>query len=462
MSENERRLISENKALKAAVEQLLARVADLEARLNQDSGNSSKPPSSDLGRKRKPPVAPSGRKRGGQPGHEGKTRELAPPEEVDEVREVDPEACERCGEPLETAPRRDAIIRQFCESPAFKALILELRQWSKACPRCGHVTRASAPTGTPKGAFGPRLQALTGMLTGRFRMTKREIVVMHRSVFGIRMSLGSVAACCKAVSEAVAPTAEAIHAEVKASPAVHADETGFGRCGENRMWLWVGATQDAEAFRLLSGRGRDQAKDLLGEDYEGILHRDRWKPYEVIGKALHQLCHSHIRRDIQAMLESQGETGTQGCMLKLASDRTFHLWHQWERDEISRDELVARSKPIQAEMRDRFEILLRHPSTTRKARGTAKDLLRQWDRLWTYLEHESAVPTNNEAERAIRKAVLWRKVSLGVESEHGARFVERMLTLAGTARKRGIDLLEWLAQAMTARLNEALAPVFRA
>jgi transposase len=461
MSETERRLISENEALKAAVEQLLARVAELEARLNQNSGNSSKPPSSDAGRKRKPPAAPTGRRRGGQPGHEGKTRELAPPEEVDEVQEVDPKVCERCGESLEAAPRRDAIIRQFCESPAFKALILELRQWSKACPRCGHVTRAAAPAGTPKGAFGPRLQALTGVLSGRFRMTKREIVVMHRSVFGVRMSLGSVAACCKAVSEAVAPTVEGIHAELKAAPAVHADETGFGRCGENRMWLWVASTRDAEAFRLLPGRGRDQAKDLLGENYGGVLHRDRWKPYEVIGTALHQLCHSHIRRDIQAMLESQGETGTQGCMLKLASDRAFHLWHQWERGEISREALRAGTKPIRTEMRERFEILLRHPDTTRKARGTAKDLLRQWDRLWTYLEHETAVPTNNEAERAIRKAVLWRKVSLGVESEHGARFVERMLTLAGTARKRGIDLLEWLAQAMTASLAKASAPAFR-
>ncbi|WP_148300507.1 IS66 family transposase, partial [Holophaga foetida] len=90
------------------------------------------------------------------------------------------------------------------------------------------------------------------------------------------------------------------------------------------------------------------------------------------------------------------------------------------------------------------------------------DLLRQWDRLWTYLTHEGVVPTNNEAERAIRKAVLWRKVSLGVESEHGARFVERMLTLAGTARKRGVDLLEWLTQAMKASLVGIAAPDFTA
>jgi transposase len=374
---------------------------------------------------------------------------------------MDPDACERCGESLEKAPRRDAIIRQFCESPTFKALSLELRQWSKACPRCGHVTRAGVPAGTPKGAFGPRLQALTALLSGCFRMTKREIVVMHRSVFGARKSLGSVAACCRAVSETVTPTAEAIHAEVKASPAVHAGETGFGRRGEDRMWLWVGATEDAETFRLLPGRGRDQAKDQLGEAFEGVLHRDQWKPYEVIGKAIHQLCRSHIRRNIQAMLESQGETGTQSCMLKLASGRAFHLWHPWERGEIDRDDLVARTKLIQTEMRERFEILVRHPCTTQKARGTAKDVLRQWDHVWTYLEHKRAVPTNNEAERAIRKAVLWRKVSLGVESEHGARFVERMLTLAGTARKRGIDLLEWFAQAMIANLSGIAAPTFR-
>ena len=146
-------------------------------------------------------------------------------------------------------------------------------------------------------------------------MTKREIVVMHCSAFGVRMSLGSVTAFGKAVSAAMAPLAEAIHAKGKASPTVHADATGFGRCGADRMWLGVGATQHAEAFRLLPNRGRNQAHDLRGEDYDGILHCDRGKPYEMIGKTLHQLGHSHILRDIRAMLESRGETGAQGCML---------------------------------------------------------------------------------------------------------------------------------------------------
>ena len=119
-------------------------------------------------------------------------------------------------------------------------------------------------------------------------------------------------------------------------------------------------------------------------------------------------------------------------------------------------------KPIQADIRRRLEALREGPDTTKKARGTAKDILRQWDSLWTYVHRDGAVPTNNEAERSIRKAVLWRKVSLGVDSEDGARFVERMLTLAGTARRRGIDLLQWLTRALQAKLEGQPAPAFQA
>ena len=77
------------------------------------------------------------------------------------------------------------------------------------------------------------------------------------------------------------------------------------------------------------------------------------------------------------------------------------------------------------------------------------------------MHRNGAVPTNNEAERSIRKAVLWRKVSLGVDSQEGARFVERMLTLAGTAHRRGINLLDWLTRALQAKLEDQPAPAFR-
>ena len=122
--------------------------------------------------------------------------------------------------------------------------------------------------------------------------------------------------------------------------------------------------------------------------------------------------------------------------------------------------MVRLMKPIRAEFRQRL-ILLRDGATiTKKARGTAGDLLRQWASLWTYVDMEGADPTNNSAESAIRKAVLWRKGSFGVQSESGCRFVERLLTLVGTARKRSIDLLEWLTQALQADLEGQPVPSF--
>ncbi len=451
--------------LKAALAKALARIEALEAdnqklreQIRQNSRNSSKPPSSDSGR-RKAAKPPAGRKPGGQPGHAGATREIVPPEKVDEVVDQDPESCANCGAPLMAAVRIDADVRQIVETPEFKAFVREFRLWKKRCPKCGGFTRGKLPSGSPKGAFGPRIQATAAMLSGRFRLSRREVKALMGLLAGVEMSLGSVQACCESASKAMAQAHEDLHAEVKAASAVHADETGFGRCGDLRMWLWNATSGLTEVFRLLPGRGGDQARDLLGEGFSGILHRDRWKPYEHLPGARSQLCHAHLRRHFQAMLEGDGETATQGAMLKLASDRAFHLWHAFEREEIDRAGLIRKMAPIQREIRRRLAVLRDHPATQAKARGIAKDLLRQWEALWTYVHQEGAVPTNNEAERALRKAVLWRKGSFGVNSLQGAAFVERILTLAGTTRRRGLDLLDWLTHAIQADLDGNPAPV---
>lgn len=456
-------LVKRIKELEALLLVAMGRIAELEEQTKRNSGNTSMPPSSDMGRvKRKPPVEPSGRKPGGQPGHDGQTREQVPAEEVDVTEDLDPTTCEACGEDLGGQPRLDAFIRQVTETPEYKAFVQEYRLWLKRCPKCGKTTRAGMPAGSPKGAFGPRLQARIALLSGRFRLTRRETRALAKSMFGVKISLGSVQACCEAVSAVAAPTAEEIHEEVKQAPEVHADETGFGKCGKKRMWLWIGTTEKAEVFRLLPGRGKDQALDLLGKGYSGRIHRDRWKAYEQFKDALHQLCHGHIRRDFQSMLESGGETGTQGAMLKLASDRAFHLWHQFERGEIDRKTLIRLMKPIRKEFYDRLTVLSKGINITKKARGTAVDILRQWESMWTYVDKEGVLPTNNNAESGIRKAVLWRKGSFGAQSESGCRFVERLLTLVGTARKRSIDLLEWLTQSVQADLEGRPAPPFQA
>ena len=119
--------------LEALLNVALARIVELEDKLGLSSGNSSKSPSSDMGRKRKPPVEPSGRKPDGQPGHKGQTRDQVPPNEVDATEDVDPQACENCGEDLGAQPRLGACIRQVTATPEFKAFVLEFSLWSKTC-----------------------------------------------------------------------------------------------------------------------------------------------------------------------------------------------------------------------------------------------------------------------------------------------------------------------------------------
>ena len=152
-------LWEQNGLLREQVRRLESRVADLEARLAQDSSSSSKPPSSDppwrKKRKRKPPKKPSGRKAGGQPGHEGKARQAAPPERVDAVIDVLPDRCQGCGDAFVAGCAPDDFVpHQVFELPKMPAFVTEYRMAGVCCDSCGTKTRAQLPVHVPAGSFG--------------------------------------------------------------------------------------------------------------------------------------------------------------------------------------------------------------------------------------------------------------------------------------------------------------------
>lgn len=437
-----------------------SRIAELEALLRTNSQNSSKPPSTDGFRRATPPKQVTGRKAGGQPGHKGVARDLVPEEMVDQLVDLDPTKCVHCSTPLEDAPRLDAEIRQVTELPPAKPVVRQFKLYRKRCPKCGGFSRAKLPAGSPTGGFGPGLQAMVALLSSQYCLSRRDVSDLLLSVFGIRMGIASVQACCESVSDAVASTHGKLHQEVKASPIVHADETGFGECDDSRMWLWAAQAPGIEVFRLQPGRGQLQAKDLLGEDFSGIIHRDRWRPYESLKHARSQLCWAHIRRHFQAMVESPEATAIYGRGLMEMGNEMFHQWHLFHDGEIDRQKLALVMEPMKDRMRACLELASQDDKVVSKAQGIARDLLRQWKSLWTFVSEPGVVPTNNTAEQAVRKAVLWRKGSFGCNSQEGCRYVERMLTLIGTARLRGIGLLNWMTQAVDAQLHGNPAPKF--
>jgi len=238
------------RALEARVAALEATVQQLLERLQQDSPNSSRPPSSDptqaIGQRAR--RVPSGRKRGGQPGHQGQSRVLVPMTEVDHVVPVQPWQCARCQHPLQgndPQPYR----HQVTEVPPVTPVVTEYQLHRLVCLACGAPTRASLPAGVPPGGFGPCVQAIVALCTGAYRLSKRTTQAVIEDLFGLPMSLGTMTNLEHATTQALAaPVAEA-QTYVRTQPVAHLDETGWReggtRASSNRFTSVGGSTQIA-------------------------------------------------------------------------------------------------------------------------------------------------------------------------------------------------------------------------
>jgi transposase len=449
--------------LAARVVALEAEVRDLKARLGQHSANSSRPPSSDppQGPRRAARAAgPTGRSPGGQPGHVAHQRALVPPERVDRVVDHWPAAGGACQGVLDrsrgpTDPVGAAddvaggsyVAHQVTELPPLRAEVTEHRLHRLRCPACGAQSRATLPPEVPTGAFGPRLQATVAVLTGRYRLSRREVADGCATLLDAPLCLGSVNALCEATAAALAQPVAELAATLPHAAVANADETSWRQAGQSR-WLWAVVTALATVFVVAASRGSGVITGLLGEAFAGILGSDRWSAYGWLDVAFRQVCWAHLKRDLQGLVDRGGAAapiGTRG--LALVRD-LFRLWHQCRDGTLDRPGLQGAIQPVQDALAALLDDGARCPDA--KAAGLCRALDRLWPALWTFVDEAGVEPTNNAAERALRPAVLWRKGSLGTQSDGGARFVERMLTVTATCKQHGRSVLEYLTAVCTA------------
>ena len=459
LSPRVREVIGALEAAAAAVAQipvLEARIAELEARLAQYSGNSSRPPSSDPpGAPPRPSAAPRGGKRGGQKGHQGHHRSRVAPGRVDHTLPHFPGACRRCGQDLAGAPVvGEPVIHQVAELPSVRAVITEHHLLQVRCPQCRAHTRAELPAGVGRSHFGPRLSAFSALLSGRFRLSRRETRALLSELLDVPPSLGSVQAKVEETSRALLPAYQEVRTAVRASTAVHVDETGW-RLRKQRRWVWGAVTAEATLFRL-GRRGSPDARRLLGSAYSGIVSSDRWGAYRQYPPEQRQLCWAHLKRDFQALSEREGEAARLGRWGVAECGRLFALWARLRSGKITRARMARLLVPV----RWRLKRLLKQGSTLGgKAGALCRDLSKLWPALWTWVHREDVEPTNNAAERALRKPVLWRKGSFGSGSGRGLRFVERILTVGETCRQQKIGMLDYLTHAIEAYRAGSSAPL---
>jgi transposase len=450
-------LSAQNERLEVQVETLTARVvrqeeriAQLERQSRRSSRNSSSPPSQD------PPGSaprrgkdPSGRKPGAQSGHEGKGRELLPTSAVDEVVVYWPTQC-GCGHVFgegELVGVGDPVRHQVEELPRLAVAVTEHQCPRVRCPSCGKRRRAELPADVAASAFGPRFHAAVAVLSVRNRVSRRDVVECCEQLFGARISAGTVDAILTRVADAlVDPDADLLE-RVRGARALNIDETGWRTAGQRRA-LW-GAFSDRHAVvRVRADRHEDHARELLA-DTSAIVTSDRWWAYTHLPLKRRQVCWAHLRRDFKAHAEGLaaekafGEAGLRVC------EELFWTWEIYQHTG-DRKELRRRVRALRRELKPILRTYAAKQARYRHTRGMARNLLKLWPALWTFADHKAVQPTNNHAERGLRGSVIYRKLSLGTQSDDGERRIERLLSIHTTCRLQRRALHDYLVDAFTA------------
>jgi transposase len=294
------------------------------------------------------------------------------------------------------------------------------------------------------------LHAALSVLSGAYRLSKRQVSQLCSDLLGLTISLGMIAKLERITADVLEQPAAELAEAVKAAEAANVDETGW-REAHLKAWLWVVVTTVGVVFRIARSRAGAVARDLLGEEPRAIIISDRFPGYEWITLKSRQVCWAHLRRDMQAMIDRDNVGAEVGRQLLWQSNKLFESWHKVRDGTIRRSTFLQTVSWLRPMVRSSLErgAVCACPKTA----TTCGELLRLWDCLWTFTRVEGVEPTNNAAERALRHAVIWRRISGGTDSEAGSRFVERMLSVMATCRQRGVPVLRYLSECHQARLE---------
>jgi transposase len=304
----------------------------------------------------------------------------------------------------------------------------------------------------PEGRFGARLQASVAYLTGRLGLSHRDCVEALGALHGAQLSLGSISAIQRQVSAALAAPVETAREFVRRQGVNHVDETGW-RERSRLSWLWVNATRQVTAFQVAPQRDAATAREVIGRRRAGIITTDRYLGYNWLATARRQVCWAHLKRDFQAILERGGESRKIGEALLVQTKEVFRLWYELRDGAISRRKFQRLIAPVRQRVTESLEAGSECRSS--KTSGTCRQMQAVEAALWTFVRINGVEPTNNTAERALRRAVLWRRKSFGTQSAAGSRFVERILSVVTTLKQQGRDVLAYLTAVCASTLGES-------
>jgi transposase len=346
-------------------------------------------------------------------------------------------------------PRRHQII----DIPPIVPQVTEYLQPVYRCRDCGALVYQPVPDTIKRRCCGSGLPAIVGILTGSLNTSKRKALAVINEVFSVPMSLGGLSACEEQLAEVLEQPHQEVMEYVQAQEIAHADETGWPRGNRQKGWLWTLCCTRAAVFLIQAGRGQPAAQKLLG-DFAGILHSDRWSGYNCFS-GLRQLCWAHLKRDFQALSEVKGAMGRIGWELSGLTRQILHMRRRVRDGTLQWQTFQRRMAPLIPRVE---KPLARGADSGAPWAGPCRRIFNQRVHLWTFVQDRRAEPTNNLAERMVRQAVLWRKGSFGTQSERGARYAERILTVGATCRLQGRSIIQYLRDACRCHLDGLPVP----
>jgi hypothetical protein len=445
----------------------LAEAEKLREAAARNSQNSSTPPSTEHPHAAKPARTrePSKRSRGAQPGHPPRLRARVSEEQVREHVSHWPEACRGCEHEFADSERVPAaeprawsyVDLDECTGVAFA---VEHLYHTLCCPECEALTRAAMGKDACRSPLGPVLQARVVALSWDYRLSYRDVKKHLREFELVKIALGTIRQIHLRAAQAARGVLDEIDEHIEAASVVHADETPIlvQDAKRKRQQLWLAATLLAARYRILPSRSTQAALQLLGACRQGlVLITDRLASYNgVISFLYRQVCWAHLKRDFTAISQRPGKDGKLGqALLKLKSELFAH-WYQFRQD-ADREQLKERTAPLREQFRATLEDG-RQNALNPTTRRTCANLLRCFSSLFTFIDLPGVEPTNNHAERSLRRWVMWRRQTGGVRTEAAARTAETLMSVISTCILQGHSCYRTFIAIFEAHENGEPAP----
>jgi hypothetical protein len=350
--------------------------------------------------------------------------------------------CPFCGGILEREESEEVSVTDLPVTPEPKVSLFKVHVCR--CRNCGRKTRGKHPDvaadqhGATAHRLGPRVKAMAHSLHYGHGVPVRRLPAILREMTGVTITQSAITQNALKQAEGSVGTAyRELRQQVRHSPVAYTDDTGW-RVGGDGAYLMAFDTDQETVYQIRAQHGNEQVREVIPSDYSGTLVSDRFSSYEaeeLDGVEQHK-CLSHLIRNVVEVVESKtGRAKVFGLQLKTLLQSANELWRQQRAGEVSgyadQGEQIDHDLPYLLRPRR-----LRDPDNQRLLHGIGLQHDRQ--RVLNFLYNPEVEPTNNRAERALRPAVIARKVSHCSKNERGAEAFAAFTSVARTTVKKGI------------------------